>query len=109
MYGQCVCFLLFPPTDSDAAHERALHYAGMDIARLQRDQFVFKGTKHEPTALIRIMSPFLFFAPHAHLKTLQDLWVDQAINHVPWNAFINLAKEDWRDLTVMVGSSTVFR
>jgi hypothetical protein len=74
----------------------------MDIARLERNQFVYVGTKHTPTALIRIMSPFLFFAPDLHLQMLQSLWIDETINTVAWNKFLQKAREEWRDLTVMV-------
>jgi hypothetical protein len=90
------------------AQERALHYAGMDIARLQRGQSVFSNAVPEPTYLIRVLSPLLFFAPDTHYKTLNDLYVDTMINHVLWNKFIEIAKEDWRDLTVMVsGNATL--
>jgi hypothetical protein len=74
----------------------------MDIARLERNQFVYVGTKHTPTALIRIMSPFLFFAPDLHLQMLQSLWIDETINTVAWNKFLQKAREEWRDLMVMV-------
>jgi hypothetical protein len=102
-----VCVLAFINLDKMShplvAHERALNYAGLPIARLSRDQQVFTDLKHVKTVLIKCVSPLLFFAPHDHLSVLEQLYVDNMINQTPWKNFIEHVKEDWRDLTIMVG------
>jgi hypothetical protein len=86
------------------AHERALNYAGLPIARLSRNQRVFRDLAHVKTALITCISPFLFFAPHAHLSVLEEIYVDDMINQTPWKSFIEHVKEDWQNLCLMVSS-----
>jgi hypothetical protein len=87
------------------AQERALHYAGMDIARLQHGQSVFSDAIPGRTYLMRMLSPLLFFAPYAHLETLNDVYVDDMISHVSWNKFLQTAQEDWRDFILIVSGN----
>jgi hypothetical protein len=72
-----------------------------------------------------IFSPALFFAPDVHLRTLEELFVDDVvrwhhlltgfadfltreiqINSVPWKAFIGKVQEEWREFILYVSTLT---
>jgi hypothetical protein len=79
-----------------------LHYHGQDIARIQRNQSIFSATLQPHTWLIRLLSPLLYYAPDAHLEALEGLWIDEAINNVPWRKFIKRMEDEWQTFIVLV-------
>jgi hypothetical protein len=49
-----------------------------------------------------LLSPVLFCAPDVHLRALEKIWVDEMVNHVPWNALIQQLNSDWKEFTLYV-------
>jgi hypothetical protein len=102
-----VCITFFPYHASNRvalAHERAIHYHGQDIARIERKQSIFSKTRKPHTWLVWLLSPPLFYAPGAHLDALEDLWIDEAISQVPWSDFIKRMEDEWQGFIVLVSS-----
>ncbi|KLO09725.1 hypothetical protein SCHPADRAFT_553603 [Schizopora paradoxa] len=75
-------------------NEKFFHFAGQHGARLSRHQSI-RGDKRKRTLFIRLISPFLFFAPEAHLSSLENIYVDGIVNSHPWMTYVTKLQEDW--------------
>ncbi|KLO11175.1 hypothetical protein SCHPADRAFT_486100 [Schizopora paradoxa] len=75
-------------------NEKFHHFAGQHGARLSRHQSI-RGDKRNRTLLIRLVSPFLFYAPESHLSSLEKIYVDETVKTYPWTAFVTKLQEDW--------------
>ncbi|KAH8101122.1 hypothetical protein BXZ70DRAFT_110008 [Cristinia sonorae] len=82
------------------AHPRFLNYHGELGARLERDQSVHGTSKYPRSTLIRLLAPMLFNAPYVHLHTLERIYVDGTMCHLPWAIFIEKLKDEWQEFTL---------
>lgn len=94
------------------AHQRFLHYHGQKAARLSRDQSVFSDAHEHRTPLISILAPILFNAPDVHLKSLENIWIDNIITLIPWSQFMSKLQTDWQEYvlfsTVLLNANISF-
>lgn len=84
------------------ARDRFLHFYGQHGARLSRQQSVHGKMKNPRTIVIKIFSPFLFFAPDIHLRELQNIFVDEIFYRKSWRAFIEALEKGWNDFILYV-------
>jgi hypothetical protein len=78
-----------------------LNFHGQHGARLSRNQSIYGNAKNNPTILISILSPLLFYAPDVHLHTLENIWVDGLIHLSCWRQLIEQLQEEWTDFTLL--------
>lgn len=94
------------------AHARFIHYHGEYGARLNRDQSVHGSKGHPRSWLIVCLAPVFFNAPMIHLQSLEKIWVDQTMSHLPWEQFIEKLKNDWQEFilyaTVLLNANVAF-
>ncbi|TCD59975.1 hypothetical protein EIP91_010954 [Steccherinum ochraceum] len=77
-------------------HPRFLNYHGERGARLERNQSVHGSTKRPRTFFIALIAPLLLNVPYFHLYSLEKVWVDETITHLPWRKFTQELKVEWR-------------
>lgn len=83
--------------------DRLRNYHGAWGARLNRDQSVLKSTKPEGRSkFMEILSPFLFFIPHAQLERVKPLVVDRCVVLIHWERFFGELQEEWHQSTMLV-------
>ncbi|CDO70480.1 hypothetical protein BN946_scf184569.g23 [Trametes cinnabarina] len=83
------------------------HYHGTKWARLDSNRSVHKDiavAKHDHSWWFYLTSWLLFFSPSIYIKRLDEMWLDEKINHQPWRKFIHELQEDW---TASITPSTV--
>jgi hypothetical protein len=93
--------LLAPWADIFLAHMKFLNFHGQHGARLSRNQSIYGHAKDNPTILISILSPLLFYAPDVYLHTLENIWVDGLIHLTCWRQMIEQLQEEWTDFTLL--------
>ena len=100
----CIVRVFLSHLLSSLGHEKFLHFHGQECARLDRTQSIYPRATNTPDRSLCIMlcSILLFYAPDVHLKSLEGLWVDETICHVPWKAFINKLNDDWERFILFV-------
>jgi hypothetical protein len=82
------------------AHVKFLNFHGQHGARLSRDQSLYGHVKGQPTLLICLLSPFLFYAPDVHFRTLEEAWIDNLIHLNCWRELIGRLRGEWTDFTL---------
>ncbi|KAI0356102.1 hypothetical protein OH77DRAFT_1453865 [Trametes cingulata] len=89
------------------ALEQLRHYHGTKWARLDSNKSVIRDMTlvvHTRSWWFTCASWLLFYTPSIYIKRLQEMWLDQKINHQPWRKFIAEIQEDW---TASITPSTV--
>lgn len=79
-------------------HERYLNLHGEHAARLNREQSIYRERNRSP--FIKIMSPFLLYAPENHLRKLLKISVDSLVNQSSWFQFLQKLTDEWKELTL---------
>ncbi|KAF9033303.1 hypothetical protein BDZ89DRAFT_1012424 [Hymenopellis radicata] len=100
---------------SDPIHPRScffsvygqiINYHGEPCARLNICDSVYeKTTERTPSFLFKILSPILLYAPDAHLKSLDKIWVDKITAPKVWNALVEKLNAEWNTYMLI---ATVF-
>jgi len=80
------------------AHWRFLYFHGQRHARLVCDQTAYDTRKRKRSALISVLSPWLFFAPEVHLMETERLWMDDVIIERAWKSYMTKTILEWNDL-----------
>jgi hypothetical protein len=85
--------------------ERFRNFAGQPCARLRRNQAIYVKAeadyKVSHPVLRSIISLLLFYAPDVHSAMLEQVWVDEMINQVPWRAYVVKLNEEWREFVLL--------
>ncbi|KAA1472057.1 hypothetical protein DENSPDRAFT_838208 [Dentipellis sp. KUC8613] len=76
-----------------------VNFHGQRGARLSREQSIH-GTKPQRTFLITALSPLLFWAPEAHLRDLEQIYVDFQLHDKTWGRFIKKLQNEWNEFVV---------
>jgi hypothetical protein len=77
------------------------NFHGEPGARLNVDQSVHP-TVEKRTALIKMLSPLLFYAPDFHLLGLHATHTDGLIRHRGWSEFVTRLNNEWQEFTLYV-------
>jgi hypothetical protein len=77
-----------------------LNFHGQRAARLSRDQTIHEPTHHNSSLLMAVLSPLLFYAPDAHFRSLENMYVDRMVTLAPWNRFIDKLNGEWTEFTL---------
>jgi hypothetical protein len=85
---------------TNADHNKFLNFHGQNGARLSREQTIHEATDHKSSLLMAILSPLLFYAPVAHFKSLEKMYVDGIVTKIPWRRFIDRLNEEWTEFTL---------
>ncbi|KAF8960342.1 hypothetical protein BDZ97DRAFT_1734878 [Flammula alnicola] len=85
------------------ASSKFWNYAGEAHARLSRDQSVYGPANERRTWVFKSLSILLFLAPDIHLKTLQQLWVDQVAYKPEWEQLFKRLATEWKGY-ILLGS-----
>src|ERR1700728_2226087 len=83
-------------------HQRFLYSHGQETACLTRSQYIHPCESRQRTLFLMFLSPILFSAPGIHLKSIEKVWVDNTINQVSWNNFLDDLNADWELLLLYV-------
>lgn len=78
------------------AHPRFLNYHGEYGARLENGQSVHGDAPHPRSHLITIVAPLLFNIPHSHIRSLETVWVDGTVTHLPWIKLVTDLRMKWQ-------------
>ncbi|KAJ7359250.1 hypothetical protein DFH08DRAFT_406908 [Mycena albidolilacea] len=81
------------------ARHRVYNFHGEPGARLNVDQSVYP-TVEKRTALIKMLSPLLFYAPDFHLVSLHAIYADGLIRHSGWSEFVTRLNNEWHEFTI---------
>ncbi|KAH0579355.1 hypothetical protein H2248_003495 [Termitomyces sp. 'cryptogamus'] len=76
---------------------RFINYYGERGARLDSSQSIYSDKGPQRTWCIEIFSPLLLFAPDVHLKSLNELWVDQVTPKRRCVEFFIKMNDQWRE------------
>ncbi|KAJ6524199.1 hypothetical protein B0H19DRAFT_1276646 [Mycena capillaripes] len=87
------------------------HFYGEPCARLQSQTSVFEDMPAR-SLMFRITAPLLFNAPISHVRTLEGIYVDELLSHVPWRSFLEKLCSEWQELvlyaTVLLNADMAF-
>ncbi|KAI0366821.1 hypothetical protein BV20DRAFT_1055314 [Pilatotrama ljubarskyi] len=78
--------------------EQLRHYHGTKWARLDSNRSVHRDVTlvvHNRSWWFTFGSWLLFCTPRVYIKRLDEMWLDEKINHQPWRKFIGEIQEDW--------------
>ncbi|KAJ7719623.1 hypothetical protein DFH07DRAFT_761081 [Mycena maculata] len=93
------------------ASQKFSNFHGEPCARLEKQKSVF-GDSPTRSLLFRITSPLFFNAPISHVRTLEDLYVDELLSYAPWRQFIEGLCDEWQELilygTVLLNADMAF-
>ncbi|TFY69320.1 hypothetical protein EVG20_g3206 [Dentipellis fragilis] len=78
---------------------RYTNFHGQRGARLIREKSIH-GSKPQRTFLITALSPLLFWAPEAHLRDLEQIYVDFILHEKTWSKFIKKLQNEWNEFVV---------
>ncbi|KAJ7792414.1 hypothetical protein B0H14DRAFT_2470155 [Mycena olivaceomarginata] len=81
------------------ARIRVYNFHGEPGARLNVEQSVHDTVKKR-TALIKTLSPLLFYAPDFHLLGLHAIYTDGLIRHRGWSEFVTRLNSEWQEFTL---------
>ncbi|KAF9235395.1 hypothetical protein BU15DRAFT_27402, partial [Melanogaster broomeanus] len=89
----------FPP---GLTKVKFVNWYGQPTARLDADQSIYATTSsHQRVSLLlRMLNPFLFRSPEAHLRTIRRMWVDEMVVQPRWKNFIDLLNKEWNQFTI---------
>ncbi|KAF9235394.1 hypothetical protein BU15DRAFT_64913 [Melanogaster broomeanus] len=84
------------------AKVKFVNWCGQPTARLDADQSIYATTSsHQRVSLLlRMLNPFLFRSPEAHLRTIRRMWVDEMVVRPRWKNFIDLLNKEWNQFTI---------
>lgn len=79
-----------------------LNFYGQVSARLNANQSVYddEPSRKKGTLRLRLANAFLWGAPAAQYKFLQDTWTDNILNYPKWYKHINRLNSDWGNVTI---------
>ncbi|KAF9568673.1 hypothetical protein CPC08DRAFT_746116 [Agrocybe pediades] len=93
-------------------HSRFLDWHGEAHARIERNFSVYGQAVNSRTWLVKSMSMVLFFAPEFHLRTLQNMWVDNIMHKSVWHESMKKMNDEWQEFvlfaTVMLNANVAF-
>lgn len=84
------------------AHNHFMDLHGQKGVRLSYYQSIHGPLVQPRTLLVKILSPFVFWAPDIHLQALEKIWVDRVIHNVAWDEFIKKRITEWQDFSLIV-------
>ena len=85
-----------------AAHNKFIHLCGQKGARLDHDHSIHGSAVNPRSILVKVLSPFLFWAPDAHLRDLSKIWVDRLAHRRPWKKLMTKLVTDWQEFNLPV-------
>src|ERR1700728_2280956 len=78
-------------------HQRFLHSHGQETACLT---WGHPCESRQRTSFLMFLSPILFSAPGIHLKSIEEVWVNDTIDQVSWNIFLDNLNADWEQFSI---------
>ncbi|XP_006462384.1 hypothetical protein AGABI2DRAFT_179143 [Agaricus bisporus var. bisporus H97] len=81
--------------------DRLRNYYGTWGTRLNKHQSVISGKTESLSMVVDIVSPFLFFIPHALLERTEALMVDGCFTLHDWETFFDEIKEEWNQTALL--------
>ncbi|KAF7366168.1 hypothetical protein MVEN_00493800 [Mycena venus] len=92
-------------------NDKFYNFHGETFARLDGRTSVF-GYVPAHSLILRILTPILFNAPSGHLRTLEDVYVDEILNLNSWRRVIDTLSLEWQEhvlyATVLMNASIAF-
>ena len=88
----------------ELARQRFYNFHGQPGARLSRDQSVHEKIENKRSWFITLTLPLLFYAPHAHLQALEEVWVDEKVSALVWNRVLGRIYAEWKGFTLYVSN-----
>lgn len=85
-----------------AARSQFNNFYGEQGVRLDRTQSIYGKKDRQRTHLINAFSPFLFFAPDVHLRSLMKLTNDGLIYYAAWHQSVKKLIDEWQEFTLFV-------
>ncbi|KAG1860178.1 hypothetical protein DFJ58DRAFT_779756 [Suillus subalutaceus] len=84
------------------ARSKFLNFYGQVSARLNADQSVYEveQSRQKGTLRLRFANAFLWGAPAAQYKFLQNTWIDNILNYPKWSKHISRLNSDWSNVTI---------
>lgn len=84
------------------ARSKFLNFYGQVSARLNANQSVYEveQSRQKGTLRLRLANAFLWGAPAAQYKFLQNTWVDNILNYPKWSKHISRLNGDWSNVTI---------
>ncbi|KAJ7203786.1 hypothetical protein GGX14DRAFT_523339 [Mycena pura] len=97
--------------DSYPEYHKFYNFHGETFARLDRRTSVF-GYVSTRSLLLRILTPILFNAPSSHLRTLEEVYVDEILNLSSWCRVVDTLSLEWQEhilfATVLMNAGIAF-
>ncbi|KAJ7203790.1 hypothetical protein GGX14DRAFT_501350 [Mycena pura] len=94
-----------------AEYHKFYNFHGETFARLDRRTSVF-GHVSARSILLRILTPILFNAPSSHLRTLEEVYVDEVLNLSSWCRVVDTLSLEWQEhilfATVLMNAGIAF-
>ncbi|KAG1858855.1 hypothetical protein F4604DRAFT_1793640 [Suillus subluteus] len=84
------------------ARSKFLNFYGQVSARLNANQSVYEveQSRQKGTLRLRLANAFLWGAPAAQYKFLQNTWIDNILNYPKWSKHISRLNSDWSNVTI---------
>jgi len=83
-------------------HSQFMDLHGQMGVRLSYHQSIHGPVVQSRTLLVKILSPFVFWAPDIHLQALEKIWVDRVVHTRAWDDFIKKRITEWQDFSLIV-------
>jgi hypothetical protein len=85
-----------------SAQDRLRNYYSAQGTTLTRSQSVVKIDSEPRSMVVKILSPFLFFIPHAQLERAEMMAIDQYIMSHQWESFLDEIQDEWNRTALLV-------
>jgi hypothetical protein len=82
--------------------DRLQNYYGAYGARLTRKQSVLATQPENTSKFMQLLSPVLFFIPHAQLERVEPLVIDRHVISIHWKRFFSELQEEWIQTMTLV-------
>ena len=91
-----------------SGRQRFYNFHGLPCARLEGDTSVYGRLTYHRTWFIKALSPFLWYAPDAHLFNLQKLCGDGIVGVRAHEQLVQKMNEEWQEFVLFVSARNAF-
>jgi hypothetical protein len=85
------------------ARARFSNFYGEIGARLGTDHAIYADDNSlDRRPIVKLFNLILFGSPSSHVRKIDSVWVDQAVNRPRWKMFMNGLTSEWNGLAIYV-------
>ena len=88
-----------------SARHRFYNFHGTSWARLSHNQSVYGKVALKRSLFVRMLFPLLFFVADAHLRSLEDVYINGIVAYNRWKTLLRSQQGEWQAHSIIVSHS----